>query len=280
MTEEDILKKTTNYYDSKEATAYQQLILGGDSSHIGMYDGGDKKSISEACHNTTVTMIKKLPKFKKSSIVLEIGAGYGAATRYVAEEFGCKKMTCLNISERENKVNQSKNKKAELDDLITVTTGSYESILADSESFDVILAQDALTYSKDKDKVFSEVSWVLKPGGRFIFTDLLESENCPEGALDAIYNHFPNIEFCSVKSYKRLTLRRELENVYAREFSDDLITHYKKIKETLNNQSSKLEKKTSASFVKGRKKGTQLLLDAAEKGHLSWGILQFQKRNM
>lgn len=279
MTEEDVLKKIANYYNSKEASAYQQLILGGDSSHIGMYDN-DKQSIAEACHNTTVTMIQKLPKFKKSSIVLEIGSGYGTVTRYVAEEFGCKKMTCLNISEQENKVNESKNKKAKLDDLITVTAGNYESILADFESFDVILSQDALTYSKDKDKVFSEVSWVLKPGGRFLFTDLLESVDCPDGALDAIYDHFPNIEFCSVKSYKRLTLRRELENVYAREFPEDLVMHYKKIKEALKVQSAKLAKKTSASFVKEKQKGIQLLLDAAEKGHLSWGILQFQKRNM
>lgn len=279
MTETDILEATTNYYNSKEATAYQQLILGAESSHIGIYEH-EKQSIADACHNTTVTMIQKLPKFKKSSIVLDIGSGYGTISRYIAEEFGCKKITCLNISTQENKVNESKNKKAQLGDLITVTAGNFESILADSESFDVILSQDALMYSKDKDKVFSEVAWVLKPGGRFIFTDLLESATCPDGALDAIYEHFPNLDFCSTKSYKRLTLRRELDSVYVKELPEHLVTHYKKLQETLKTQGSKLSKKSSAAFVKKQEKGIQLLLDAAEKGHLSWGILQFQKRNM
>lgn len=277
MTKRDLSEISKAYYDSKEADQLHHQILGGNDNHVGLYDE-DNSTIVDASKNIVLAMAKKIPRIKKSSKMLDLGSGYGGSVRIIAEEFGCK-IECLNISEIENKHNEVKTKKAGLDNLINITTGNFESILFDHETFDLIWSQDALQHSNNKEKVFSELSWVLKPGGRFIFTDLLQTNDCPAGGLDELYEHFPNVDLGSIKTYKRITLGSDLQNVYAKELPEQLLNHNKKVIEKIKKERTALSKKSNKAFVDKTLKGLDIIVDLAEKGHLSWGIMMFQKRN-
>ncbi len=277
MIDKDFSAISKDYYDSKEADEFHHHIFGGENNHIGMYDE-KHTNVKDASRNIILAMTKKLPRIKKSSKMLDLGSGYGGAARVIAEEFGCK-IECLNISETENKRNLAKTKKAGFDNLINITEGNFESIFFDHESFDLIWSQDALQHSNKKDKVFSELTWVLKPGGRFIFTDLLEGVDCPEGGLDELYDHFPAMSLGSVKSYKRLSLGGDLQNVYSKELPEQMINHCTKVLEIVKSQYKQVVKKSNEAFVKKTVKGIELMKEAGEKGHLSWGVMLFQKRN-
>jgi len=277
MTKKDLSKQSKTFYDSKEADELYHYLLGGNDNHVGLYDE-DNASIEAASKNIVLAMAKKIPRIKKSSRMLDLGSGYGGAVRVIAEEFGCK-IDCLNISEIQNKRNEAKTKKAGLDNLINITTGNFESIFFDHETFDLIWSQDALQHSDKKEKVFSELSWVLKPGGRFIFTDLLEAKDCPEGGLDELYAHFPSLSLGSTKSYKRLVLGNDLQNVYAKELPEQLLNHSKKVIKKINDNRKTVDKKSNKAFVEKTLKGLDIIVNLVEKGHLSWGIMLFQKRN-
>lgn len=278
MSEKNLVEITKNYYDSKEADEFYFHVWGGEDIHIGIYDK-KHQSIKEASRNTVLKMVKKIPPIKKNSKILDIGSGYGGAARYLAKKYGCK-VDCLNLSETENERNRELTKKAELDELVTVTMGNFEKIPFERESYDIVWSQDALLHSNRKEKVFREVARVLKPEGRFIFTDPMQSDDCPDGALKDVLPRIHLEELGSVRLYRRLANRADLERVLIKEMPGQLVKHYTTVLETLNEQYDTVVKKSSEAYIKNMITGLKHWIEAGEKGYLNWGILQFQKRNI
>lgn len=266
---------TKAYYDSKEADEFYHKIWGGEDIHIGIYSDGNA-SIEEASRHTTAKMLKQLPAFKKGFRVLDMGSGYGGTARFLATEFNCR-VDCLNLSERQNKRNIEKVKAAELEKLVSVTTGNFEQIPFDGELYDIVWSQDALLHVNQKLKVFQEVARVLKPEGRFIFTDVMQSDDCPIGVLEDALERFQLKALGSIKQYKRLANRADLEQVLIKKMPEQLTKHYTMLLEKLKQQ--KVTKKPDRAFLQKTITGMEKLLEAGEKGYLTWGILQFQKRN-
>ncbi len=274
---EDLTSITKEYYNRKDTDEFYHQIWGGDDMHIGIYHTGDE-TIREASTNTALKMIKLLPSIKKSYRILDIGAGYGGAARLLAEKFNCH-VDCLNLSEIENKRNIAKNKKAGLEELITVTTGNFEEIPFERETYDIVWSQDALLHSEKKQRVFREVTRVLKSEGRFIFTDPMQADHCPPGVLEPILSRFHLKELGSIKHYRRLTGRLDLEKVFVIEMPDQLVIHYKKVLEQLEKDYKKLSKKLGDAYLKQTIEDVKHWIDAGQNSYLNWGILQFQKRN-
>ena len=224
-------------------------------------------------------MVKILPTIKRGHRILVLGSGYGGAARYLAEEFGCK-VDCLNISELQNKRNEALTKKAGLEDKVKIIQGKFEELPYDRDTIDLVWSQDALLHSEDKIKVFREIKRVLNSSGRLIFSDLMQSDDCPEDVLKKILARLNLKDLGSFKKYKRIAQRADLEQVYLREMPDQLATHYAKVLENLNDMWNKLIIKSDKEFLEREKQGLADWIDASHKGYLNWGILQFQKRNI
>ena len=137
-----------------------------------------------------------------------------------------------------------------------------------------------MLHSEDKIKVFREINRVLNSSGRLIFSDLMQSDDCPEDVLKKILARLNLKDLGSFKKYKRIAQRTDLEQVYLREMPDQLATHHAKVLENLNDVSNKLIIKSDKEFLEREKQGLADWIDASHKGYLNWGILQFQKRNI
>ena len=89
MQPSSVVSRTSRYYNSKEVLSFQEIIYNHHNDHcsVGLYDDG-QESIHEAMYKTVVTMASLLP-LNESSIVLDLGAGYGGAARYLAKTTGC-----------------------------------------------------------------------------------------------------------------------------------------------------------------------------------------------
>lgn len=278
MTEDNLTNAAKSHYDNQQVDNYYRHVWGGENIHIGIYETPEQ-SIQAASQNAISKMIKILPTIKKGDRILDLGSGYGGAARYLVEKFGCK-VECLNISELQNKRNEALTKKAGLEDKIKITQGKFEELPYDRESFDLVWSQDALLHSDDKLKVFREVKRVLNSSGRFIFSDPMQSNNCPDDVLKKILSRLDLKELGSFKKYKRIAQRADLEQVYLREMSDQLATHYTKVLQNLNDMWDKLIVKSDKEFLENEKQSLADWIDASHKGCLNWGILQFQKRNV
>src|SRR5690606_14274320 len=109
------------------------------------------------------------------------------AARYLARRFGCH-VTAVNLSETQNERDREMNRAQGLDHLIDVQDGSFDAVACAAESYDVVWSEDAILHSDDRRKVLEEAWRVLKPGGHLVFTDPMQTEDCPPDALQPIYD--------------------------------------------------------------------------------------------
>jgi len=115
-------------------------------------------TLAEACLFRDQMMLKNIvdnaPKDRKLK-VLEMGAGRGGLTRFVAKELlkldKLEIIVAANISERENQYSRNKAKEENIPEAVyRVDHYSYDTMPYSNSSFDVILSNEAILYAEDK----------------------------------------------------------------------------------------------------------------------------------
>jgi len=274
MAEKDLVQITQEYYDSEDADNFYYHIWGGEDIHVGIYPDPET-TVKEASQRTVATMTTMLPRLDENTTILDIGSGYGGAARYIAKQFGCK-VDCLNLSETENKRNRERTEEAGLSDLVSVTTGNFEQLPFRENKYDIVWSQDSILHSDRKRKVFAEAHRVLKPGGIFILTDPMQSDDCPDGVLDPILERIHLKEMGSVQRYRQLAQELDMKELEVKEMPEQLVNHYSHVLGALEENYDEIIQKSSKDYIERMKKGLQHWIDGGKKGYLNWGILVFK----
>ena len=264
-----------DYYDSQDADNFYAIIWGGEDIHIGLYES-ESDSIFDASRRTVQRMAAAVPGLGETSRVLDIGSGYGGAARYLARTYGCQ-VVALNLSEVENRRARALNQEQGLADKIEVVEGSFEALPYPDDSFDVVWSQDAMLHSGARDKVVAEVARVLKPGGRFVFTDPMQSDNCPEGVLQPIKDRIHLQSLGSPVFYREQAARAGLKEESFSELTEHLVNHYGRVRAETEARGDALSRRVSAAYIERMKTGLGHWVDGGKRGYLSWGIFLFRK---
>lgn len=264
------------YYNSDQADRFYATIWGGEDIHIGLYQS-DTEPIFDASRRTVEYMASLLPGIDAKTRVLDIGAGYGGAARYLAKTFGCH-VGCLNLSDTQNQRNRDLNRAEGLDLMINVVDGSFEHIPMASRGTDVVWSQDALLHSAHRIKVFEEVHRVLAKGGQFIFTDIMQADSCPPEVLQPIYDRIHLNSIGSVQSYREMAAKVGLEELQVVDLSQQLSTHYARVLQKLEAHYSSLLSQCGEEYLQRMKTGLKHWIDGGKAGSLQWGILLFRKK--
>ena len=265
-----------DYYDSNDADNFYYTIWGGEDIHVGLYQS-DVEPISDASRRTVERLAARLTNINENSRVLDIGAGYGGAARYLAKTFGCK-VVALNLSSVENERNREMNREQRLDHLIEVVDGSFESLPYPDASFDCVWSQDAILHSGDRPKVLREVVRVLKPGGEFVFTDPMQSDDCPEGVLQPILDRIHLETLGSPGFYKKELESLGMEDLGYEDHRQQLVNHYGRVLRETEQREVELSKVVSKDYIARMKKGLGHWVEGGNNGHLAWGIFHFRKK--
>jgi len=262
------------YYDSAEADAFYQNIWGGEDLHLGIYKTPNE-DIGEASRRTVTTMAAQLAGLGPNSSVIDLGAGYGGSARGLASTYGCR-VTCLNLSETQNDLNRGRNAEAGLSDRISVTHGSFEDIPEPDSTFDVVWSQDAILHSGDRPKVLDEIARVLKPDGRLIFTDPMQSDDCPSGVLQPILDRIHLETLGSFAFYREELGKRGFTEVSVTPLTNHLRTHYARVGEELRHHYDEIVALSGRDYVENMLRGLRHWIDGADRGYLAWGIMHFR----
>lgn len=262
------------YYDSAEADAFYQTVWGGEDIHIGIYASQDEP-IADASRRTVERMAYRLGDIGAQTRMLDLGAGYGGSARYLAENHGCQ-VTCLNLSETQNEQNRKLTEKAGLSGNISVVHGDFEHIPEADDSYDVVWSQDAILHSGNRPRVLDEVTRVLKDGGRFIFTDPMQADDCPDGVLQPILDRINLATLGSVGFYRRELVNRGFAEVAVEPLTEHLRTHYWRVGEALKDNYDGAVLRSGQDYVDAMIKGLQHWVDGADKGHLAWAIQDYR----
>ena len=263
------------YYNSSDADRFYATIWGGEDIHIGLYDS-DNDPIVEASRRTVERLASSVKNLDSKTRVLDIGSGYGGSARYLVKKYGCQ-VGCLNLSETQNSRNRELNQKEGISLAINVIDGSFEDIPLPDGSVDLVWSQDAILHSGDRKKVFEEVARVLAKGGQFIFTDPMQSAKCPKNVLKPILERIHLDSLGSIEHYQKMAKDCGLKEVEILDLSKNLPAHYGRVLQELVAQHNNLIRVCAEEYLANMKVGLQHWVDAGQAGHLTWGILHFQK---
>lgn len=105
--------------------------------------------------------------------VLEVGSGRGGNLYFIKSYLGPSRLTGIDASSRNVEACRERFSKLGIDFL---TGDAHELPVADG-SQDFLVNVESSHYYSDRKKFFEEVHRVLKPGGRFLYTDLFEKSS-------------------------------------------------------------------------------------------------------
>ncbi len=265
-----------DYYNSDDADAFYSTVWGGEDIHIGLYHSPDD-TITEASRRTQERMVEHLDEIHSDTRVIDLGSGYGGSARFLAKNYGCN-VIGLNLSEVENNRARELNRDQGLDGKINIVDGNFEDLGFEDESFDVVWSQDSFLHSPARKQVIEEVSRILKPGGEFIFTDPMQSDDCPDGVLQPILDRIHLESMASPDFYRETADEFDMEEVQYDELTEHLRKHYSAVLQETEKQEEELKARISEDYTQNMKKGLRHWIDGASNGYLSWGIMHFRKQ--
>lgn len=272
---EEVARVAETYYDSGDADTFYQRIWGGEDIHIGIYASPDD-SIFDASRRTVERMARAVAGLGPGMRVLDLGAGYGGAARWLAQHAGCS-VVCLNLSEVQNQTNRRITEDQGLEGQVEVFHGNFEEIPYTDEHFDLVWSQDAILHSGDRCRVLREVRRVLRPGGQLVFTDPMQSDDCPDGVLRAVYERIHLDSLGSFRFYREELARLGMEEVACLDLTPHLRTHYARVGRELRSRYDEMTARATREYVERMLEGLDHWVKAADEGHLAWGILHFRR---
>ena len=271
-----VVKTAREYYNSDDADNFYYHVWGGEDIHIGIYES-EEEAIADASQRTVAAIATQCrAALAPNTRVLDVGAGYGGAARWLAREFGCH-ITCLNLSETQNARNRIMSAEQGLSERIEVIDGSFEEIPAPDESFDLAWSQDAILHSGRRERVLSEVDRALKPGGEFVFTDPMQADDCPSGVLQPVLERIHLDSLGSIAFYRQQAARLGWQELSVQDLTPQLVSHYTRVRQELESRRQELGDKVSETYMERMIQGLSHWIDAGKEGYLSWGILHFRK---
>ena len=270
----EAVERTEAYYDSSEADAFYQNIWGGQDIHIGIYQS-DKEPIATASRRTVKTMANRIARINEATRVLDLGAGYGGSARYLADRFGCQ-VTCLNLSETQNATNQKLTDDVGLGDRVCVVYGDFENVPEPDDTYDIVWSQDAILHSGDRTRVLDEIRRVLADDGQFIFTDPMQSDDCPDGVLQPILDRIQLSSLASFGFYRAELSKRGFVEAISEPLTHQLRAHYARVGQELKDHYDEAVERSGQTYVDNMIKGLQHWVDGADNGYLAWGIMDFR----
>ena len=273
-TEKTAVDKAQEYYNSTPADEFYIKIWGCEHIHVGIYDH-PKEPIKDASPRIVHLMASKI-NLNANTKLLDLGSGYGGAARYLAKKFGCQ-ITCLNLSETQNERNDSLNKKHGLDHLITITEGNFEDIPFPDNSFDVVWSQDAMVHSANRGLVVQEADRVSKEDGDFIFTDLMQTFDCPKSILQPVLERIHLDSLGSFGFYVEQARKLGIRKTEVVDLSEHLTTHYRRVMEETQKRYDEMVDICGKEYINKMIQGLQHWVKAGKNDYLSWGIVHLHK---
>jgi sarcosine/dimethylglycine N-methyltransferase len=134
-----------------------------------------------------------------------------------------------------------------------------------------------MVHSSNRDQVVAEAFRVLKPGGHFIFTDLMQDDSVPEGELGPVLDRIHLDSLGSFKFYWEEARKNGFELMSINNMSQHLVTHYDRVRQETENQYDDIVDACGKEYIDRMIQGLNHWVRAGNKGHLNWGILHFKK---
>lgn len=213
----DIAKHYRNKYK-------KYLLTWGMYFHYGVFDKSDDFALAK---ERTLDIVAQMAKLSPSCRVLDIGCGIGSSCLYLVDKFRC---SIEGIDPVKEEVDFAKKRAKQISDQIMVDfhLGKAEEIPFDDCTYDVVMSNEALCHVADRLKALRECYRVLKPGGRFVFSDLLDKLSKITPETEYFYTYLRQSLSENLESYKMLLRKVNFTILEVRDYSSEIPKNYQK----------------------------------------------------
>lgn len=285
-------KEVLGYYDNQSSFTFYTQVWGGEYLHVGEYpdDILEKDPDPELIHQGGTDALEKLiasasMQLKPEMKLLDMGAAYGGAARYLARKFGCH-VVCVDLSAYETRRNREMTAAAKMTDMLTIKECSFTETREPENSIDLVFSQDSILHAGPdyRPDVFKEATRILKKGGIFVFADIIEDDDVAEMAskdepkkqmIDAVYKRVNLKNLASRSVYVALAEANGFKLVSEDISAEVIVRHYSLVDKVLQKRAPEL--KLPADYVKHVEGGLKSWVAAASVGLIHHGIFAFQK---
>eukprot|EP00752_Nemacystus_decipiens_P001274 g1270.t1 len=289
---EGVVSSVQGYYDDPNALNYHMQAWGGAGDiHVGRYDLLDederKLEVRERMKlatklSTGMLLGKAFPKDGPSpvgSTIADFGAGFGSTARAAAREYGCN-VECVEISQGFNAANAEFSAAEGLSSQILIPDQrSFFDTKLPAGSMDVVISQDSFCHcSTEHHRAVAEAARVLRPGGLFVFTDLMQTDAADTTKLEEVYRQIGITRLGSPKSFEEMANAGGLELVEFEDYAPNLVTHYENLVEVSLASRSVITGVNEEWFNKMVARYSSWV-SASEYDVLTWGLLVFKKKS-
>ncbi|HUZ74108.1 MAG TPA: methyltransferase domain-containing protein [Stellaceae bacterium] len=110
--------------------------------------------------------------------VLDLGSGIGGPSRWLAATFGCR-VSGVDLTAAFVAAATMLARRMKLDDKVDYRQGNALAVPFEDASFDVVWSQNVVMNIAERDRLYAEIRRVLKPGGRYAFSDVVAGPAAP-----------------------------------------------------------------------------------------------------
>jgi len=168
-------KDVIEYYNN---TALVNRLFWSDEKtlacHLGFYDR-DYITHAQALLRLNSNICDSA-KISKNDHVLDAGCGLGGTSIWLAKKVECS-VVGIDLHPRRIATARKSAMSTNLSDRVAFTVGSYEHLPFPDNHFNAVLAVETLCHCNNKGKFFAEAARVLRPGGRLVVNDFIQSRS-------------------------------------------------------------------------------------------------------
>jgi sarcosine/dimethylglycine N-methyltransferase len=164
-----------------------------------------------------------------------------------------------------------------LSDKIRVLQGNFESLEFGNETYHVVWSQDAFLHSENRSAILAEIDRVLQHGGDVVFTDILQSEDCPSHALKSVLARFGLNSLATQSFYYDQAIQLGWQEHEIQDISSHLVKHYWRVTHELYSSYDDLLQTFEFDYLAKVRQGMANWIKAGEQGYLQWGLFHFGK---
>jgi sarcosine/dimethylglycine N-methyltransferase len=110
-----------------------------------------------------------------------------------------------------------------------------------------------------------------------VFTDPMQADDCPDGVLQPVLDRIHLSTLGSIAFYREQAAKHGLREVEVIAMTEQLITHYGRVRDVLEQTRDDLTGKVSDAYIDRMITGLDHWVEAGRNGYLAWGIVHFRK---
>ncbi|KAG7341798.1 type 11 methyltransferase [Nitzschia inconspicua] len=239
FSENEVADKVLEQYDEKHARVFYKYVMGGGGFdiHYGIFRKSTDTvyEASKATNDRLLTCLDWTFPVTKDSYVLDLGSGHGGISHEIAVRFGCKVMG-VNISPEQNHMNLEEAITLGVGDLVDVKLCNFNDGLPEdwTDTFTHVISCEVLCHAASKPELFQQIKRVLKPGGAFVFTDIMGADGADEKVLKDFTDRNATTKMARPTEYLSLITEAGLKEPSFLNFSPHLVHYFQSMVDQVN----------------------------------------------